>query len=65
MTTRCARNCSTGPLTRRACKSAWLRSDVYLRKNGTALLHWVDDMGADELPPTPSVAQELGSLRYL
>ncbi|KAB7769380.1 DUF3304 domain-containing protein [Xanthomonas maliensis] len=31
--------------------SRYLR--VYFRKNGTASLQWVDDMGVDELPPTP------------
>ncbi|WP_235426762.1 hypothetical protein [Xanthomonas cerealis] len=32
---------------------------IYFRKNGTASLQWVDDMGADELPPTPSIAKEV------
>jgi hypothetical protein len=31
--------------------SQYLR--VYFRKNGTAELQWVDDMGAPTLPPTP------------
>ncbi|MGS0515891.1 hypothetical protein ACQR5T_00855 [Xanthomonas oryzae pv. oryzicola] len=26
---------------------------IYFRKNGTASLQWVDDMGAEELPATP------------
>ncbi|PPV04627.1 DUF3304 domain-containing protein [Xanthomonas bromi] len=38
---------------------------IFFRKNGTASLQWVDDMGADELPPTPSIAKEAGSLRHL
>ncbi|KAB7769376.1 hypothetical protein CKY51_07265 [Xanthomonas maliensis] len=31
-------------------KSRYFR--VYFRRDGTASLQWVDDMGADELPPT-------------
>jgi hypothetical protein len=31
--------------------SQYLR--VYFRKNGTAELQWIDDMGAPTLPPTP------------
>jgi hypothetical protein len=34
-----------------SANSQYLR--VYFRKNGTADLQWVDDMGAPTLPPTP------------
>ncbi|KAB7769379.1 DUF3304 domain-containing protein [Xanthomonas maliensis] len=36
---------------------------VYFRKNGTTSLQWVDDMGADELAPTPDVRNPSASVQ--